>query len=39
MTAAPQIGYALSSEEFDAPTLVGLARRAEEAREVLPRLA
>jgi coenzyme F420-dependent glucose-6-phosphate dehydrogenase len=26
-----EIGYALSSEEFDAPTLVGLARRAEEA--------
>jgi G6PDH family F420-dependent oxidoreductase len=26
-----EIGYALSCEEFDAPSLVGLARRAEEA--------
>jgi coenzyme F420-dependent glucose-6-phosphate dehydrogenase len=31
MTGDPKIGYSLSSEEFDAPTLVGLARRAEEA--------
>jgi coenzyme F420-dependent glucose-6-phosphate dehydrogenase len=26
-----ELGYSLSSEEFDAPSLVGLARRAEEA--------